>query len=574
MSNPTAGFHGLFIGINRYASGDIDNLASAVRDARALHALFSDNLGGTTKLLTDSDATTDRIRNELLDLQKNATDQDVVVISYSGHGSDTHEVVTFDTDVYDLPATALSLDELTELVSGISAKHLLVILDCCFSGGAGAKVLHAPKRSRGASGGVPSSTEALLNRVAGTGRLLLTAATADQAAWEDPRLGHGYLTYYLVQALLGPGELVIDHRVNLFDLLRFVTQNVIANVSGSNGALQEPCLRGQWEGDVRWPVFVPGEKYNQLYPPLPGTPVTGDVQSLSNFGLPTAALQAWSAAIPSLNQLQQDAINLAGLFNDHNVLVMAPTSSGKTMIGELAAIRATQVGGRSVFLLPTKALVNEQYEHFRSTYGQAGVRVIRATGDHNDDVPALLHGQFDMALFTYEKFSGLVLANPYLLRLVSVVVVDEVQTVVDNSRGRELELLLTLIRSKQDDGIEPQIIALSAVLGELNGLDSWLDAYLLKTTERPVPLEEGMLSLQGQYRYVDADGQEHTVQLINPIYGEPRAKTLLIPLVKQLVDAGQQVIVIRGLRGEARGAAAYLAASLGLPPATMTLDAL
>ena len=38
------------------------------------------------------------------------------------------------------------------------------------------------------------------------------------------------------------------------------------------------------------------------------------------------------------------------------------------MVGELAALRATQNGGRSAFLLPTKALVNEQFERFQRAY--------------------------------------------------------------------------------------------------------------------------------------------------------------------------------------------------------------
>jgi replicative superfamily II helicase len=278
--------------------------------------------------------------------------------------------------------------------------------------------------------------------------------------------------------------------------------------------------------------------------------------------------------VPKLNQLQQDAINNGGLFDRQNLLVMAPTSSGKTMVGELAALRATQHGGRSVFLLPTKALVNEQFERFQHTYGPAGVRIVRATGDHHDDVPSILRGQFDLAIFTYEKFSGLALAQTHLLRMVSVIVVDEVQTIVDKSRGRELELLLTLIKSRRDEGLEPQLVALSAVLGNINGLDSWLDAKVLQSHTRPVPLDEGVLDLTGQYRYRDPADAEHVEQLIPRPYGDPRAKTLLIPLAQRLVSQGQQIIVIRGTRGDARGAAHYLAQSLGLPPANEVLAAL
>ena len=567
-------FHGTFVGINRYASAEIANLASAVRDSAALHALFSDNLAGDCMLITDEEATTARLRNELRRLQASSREDDVVVIAFSGHGSNTHELVTYDSDPWNLRNSALPLDELTELVSAIPAKHLLVILDCCFSGGAGAKVLTAPRAPRGGPGGLPLSADALLAGMAGTGRLILTASTADQPAWEDLRLGHGLLTHHLLEALLGPDEIASDRRINFLDLLKYVMQQVKASASGTASARQEPTLRGRWDGEVIWPVFVPGTLYSALYPAAAQAQVTADVKSLQPYGLPDTVLDRWSATLSGLNQLQQDAVNEARLLDGRNVLVMAPTSSGKTLIGELAALRAAEKGGRSVFLLPTKALVNEQRDKFDRLYAPAGIRTIRATGDFNDEVSALLRGQFDIAVLTYEKFTGLALAHPHLLRLISVAVIDEVQTIVDPSRGQWLEFLVTLIKSRKADGIDIQIIALSAVLGDLGGLDSWLEAHLLRRTERPVPLEEGVLDLNGRYRYLDADGVERTEQLLHPAYGNARAQTLLIPLARRLVTDGQQVIVVRSIRGEARGAAKYLADALALPPAAEALDAL
>jgi replicative superfamily II helicase len=558
------------MGVNRYDSADIDFLASAVRDATALHALFADNLGPDCRLITDEDATAARLRSELQNLQTASSAEDVVVIGFSGHGSSTHEIVTYDSDLDNLPGTALPLEELTRLVSAIPARHLLVVLDCCFSGGAGAKVLNVPLRPRG----VPQSTDVLLDRMVGTGRLILTASTASQPAYEDARLGHGLLTYHLLQALLGPEDVAHEGQINLLDLLRYVTQQVKSSASGTVAASQEPTLRGQWDGEVSWPVFTPGARYQLLYPPRSPEPVTEDVRSLQGYGIPELVLDRWAEHLSGLNQLQQDAVNEAGLLEGRNVLVMSPTSSGKTLIGELAAVRATQNGGRSVFLLPTKALVNEQQEKFERLYSPAGLRTIRATGDFSDQVSALLRGQFDIAVLTYEMFGRLALASPHLLRITSVIVVDEVQTVMDPGRGAELEFLLTLIKSRKAQGIKPQLIALSAVLGDLGGLDTWLDAYLLRRTQRPVPLDEGVLELNGTYRYRDADGAERAEQLLPPQWGAPRARTLLIPLVRKLVEAGQQVIVIRAIRGEARGAALYLAGSLGLPAAKDALDAL
>ena len=50
-------FKGLFIGIDRYASPGVNWLTCSGRDAMALHALFTDTLGGETVLLVDEQAT-------------------------------------------------------------------------------------------------------------------------------------------------------------------------------------------------------------------------------------------------------------------------------------------------------------------------------------------------------------------------------------------------------------------------------------------------------------------------------------------------------------------------------------
>ena len=176
------------------------------------------------------------------------------------------------------------------------------------------------------------------------------------------------------------------------------------------------------------------------------------MRSLRDHGIPEPVLERWAESLSGLNQLQQDAVNEAGLLEGRNVLVMAPTSSGKTMIGELAAIRATQHGGRSVFLLPTKALVNEQRDKFERLYGPAGVRTVRATGDYSDQVTALLRGQFDIGVLTYEMFRGSHLQIRTCFGIISVIVIDEVQTLVDPGRGPDLEFLLTLIKSRRTAG--------------------------------------------------------------------------------------------------------------------------
>ena len=164
-------FKGLFIGIDRYAFPGVNWLSCARRDAAALHGLFTDSMGGETVLLTDEQATRAAIEEEFRRLEGAAPD-DVVVVAFSGHGSETHELVAYDTDPYDIPGTSIPLTTLGEWCARIPCRRLLIVLDCCFSGGMGAKALQVDARARSLE-----SVDAELNRISGEGRAVLTAAS-------------------------------------------------------------------------------------------------------------------------------------------------------------------------------------------------------------------------------------------------------------------------------------------------------------------------------------------------------------------------------------------------------------
>jgi helicase len=561
-------FKGLFVGIDRYASTRIQRLSCARRDAVALHALFSDTLGGRARLLTDEEATRSAIEDEFNQLAF-CDPEDVVVIAFSGHGTQTHQLVTYDTDVHDLDNTSIPLDMLTEWFSRIPSCRLISFLDCCFSGEMGAKVLQMETVARDLR-----STDSILQQLSGEGRLILTASKATEPAYENTQLRHGLLTYYLLQALQGAEEVRRSGKIAIYQLLEYVTQRVIDGAA-QLGKPQHPTLRGRLDGELTWPVFKPGPLYRDAFPERVRPKVTTDIQSLSAYGFPQSLLQSWAGAIPSLNQLQVDAINNFNLLEGDHVVVSAPTSSGKTMIGELATLKGAMERERALFLLPLKALVNDKHKHFTETYGPFGVQTIEATGE-TDDIAPLLRGQYDICLMTYEKFAAVVLAHPHVLEQVGTVVVDEVQMIADKSRGANLEFILTLLRMRRRQGVEPQLIALSAVIGDTNGLERWLSARLLRRNDRPVPLDEGVLLGDGRFRFIDGvSGEEKTTEpIIQRRFVKNSSQNWVIPLVQKLVTEGKQAIVFRETKPEARACARYLARELGLPPALAALDAL
>jgi len=562
-------FRGLFIGIDRYLSSEAPWLNCAVRDAKELHALFADTLGGETKLLANEEATKKGIEVELERLTKCSAD-DVVVISFSGHGSETHELVTYDYNSRDIEHTSISLEILQLWFEQIPAQTLVLILDCCFSGGLGAKVLKVDLKPR-----MAKSTVALINQLSGNGRIILTASGPDEPAWESQKTGHGLLTHFLIEALQGVDEVRRAGKISIYKLLEYVSKRVI-DAADSFGHPQNPALRGTLDTNITWPIFQRGDLYQKYFPDHGHAIANYDLSSLEAFGFPIKAINSWSSSIPSLNELQLSAINDGKILEGQHIVVSAPTSSGKTMIGELASLKCVFEGKKALFLLPLKALVNDKVRQFTETYSSLGIKTIEATGE-SDDVSPLLMGQYDICLLTYEKFLAVILGNPYILEQVGTVVVDEVQMIANNSRGANLEFLLTLLRMRRNEGIEPQIIALSAVIGDTNGLEGWLEANLLRREARPVPLDEGIISSNGDFRYLTSDTNKEKVDqnLITPVFtGRSSSQNLVIPLVRKIIEDGGQAIIFREKTGETWGCANYLADHITLTPAKKALSKL
>lgn len=553
---------GLFVGIDKYKP-PVNRLSCAVADAQALGGLFGDTLDGDVKILLDGDATQEALRAALAHLASSAED-DFVVISFSGHGTVDHRLALVDADVQDIPSSCISLDELAELLDRIPAKQLLVILDCCFSGGFGGARVFAPAAERSII--EDRSSVAALAR--GNGRVVLTASGAGEPALETVEYGHGLLSYHLLNGFQGHDGLGSAGRIPLLDLFNYTMERVVAAAQRMY-RIQTPTLYGSLEGAPTLSVLTPGARYAAAFPDRVRSPATADWRSLECYGIGNDVLTAWSTSMPSLNELQIRAINEYGVLDGKSLLVVAPTGAGKTMVGELAAMSAVANGSRCVILLPLKALVNDKYEYMTRTYG-SDAQIVRATGDNADQVGAILSGQYDIALLTYEKFMSLALGNPHIMRGLSVVVVDEVQTVGDVHRGPSLEFLLTLLRSGHGRQSGPQIVALSAVIGDTRGLERWLGGALLKSTERPVPLRESVIDVSGAARIREPDGSE-TGQpgFIQPQYvsGSQSNKPWVIPLVQRLVHEGKKVIVFRSTRGDTVGTAGYLAGSLRLSPA-------
>lgn len=127
-------YYALIIGNDRY--GQLSDLDSAIRDAEYAEELMRVKYGFKTTLLRN--ATRYDLLSELNKLRERLTDKDNLLIYYAGHG----ELDQVNLRGYWLPVDAepnntanwVSNQDITDILNAMSAKHILVVADSCYSG--------------------------------------------------------------------------------------------------------------------------------------------------------------------------------------------------------------------------------------------------------------------------------------------------------------------------------------------------------------------------------------------------------------------------------------------------------
>ena len=216
---------------------------------------------------------------------------------------------------------------------------------------------------------------------------------------------------------------------------------------------------------------------------------------IDTLPIPKALRDAYCAlGISELYPPQAECIE-AGLFDRKNILAAIPTASGKTLIAEMAMQKEIADGGKCLYIVPLKALASEKYDDFSGK----GVSVGIATGDPDQKDEYL--GRYDIIVATSEKTDSLLRNKAEWLKRVSLLVVDEIHLIGDETRGATLEMVIAKMRYQNPN---LQIIGLSATMGNPEELAKWLDAALITSEWRPVDLREGVY-YQGKIRFGESE---------------------------------------------------------------------
>jgi ATP-dependent RNA helicase HelY len=205
----------------------------------------------------------------------------------------------------------------------------------------------------------------------------------------------------------------------------------------------------------------------------------GDLQKLlSGIGAPSP-----SPFKPDPFQLEA----LAGLeFED--VLVTAPTGSGKTWIAREEIRRLIESGRRAWYTTPLKALTNSKYEEFGNEFGAERVGILTGDRKENSNAP-LIVGTTE--IYRNQLFDAMRGGDDVQADLV---VLDEAHYLADEDRGHVWEeaIILTPPRIR--------LLLLSATIGNADEFAMWIQevrgvrcGVVSRPGARPVPLRAALL---------------------------------------------------------------------------------
>ena len=320
------------------------------------------------------------------------------------------------------------------------------------------------------------------------------------------------------------------------------------------------------------------------------------IKDLKKYGIPSYFLDIWKEQLsPYLLLLQEEAVKEYGILDcngsrglprrcaprndkketgNNNLLVIAPTSSGKSFIGEMAAVAQAIHQRKIIYLVPLRSLVEEKYRHFKDLYNNHGAETVISTRNHREDDHRIIRGTYKIAVIAYEKFNYFLLKYPKLLDDVSLVIIDEMQAINHPKWGPLLEDIIEQLHKK--DLTNLRIIALSAFIENQEALLKWFPAQTLTSYQYPVELRKGMVR-KGVFKYITSK-KKNIYQ--REVFFKPEAvrdncfEDYLLETVRYLINQGEPTLIFFATCADTRKYSRWLSSQLESPAASSALEEL
>jgi ATP-dependent RNA helicase HelY len=228
--------------------------------------------------------------------------------------------------------------------------------------------------------------------------------------------------------------------------------------------------------------------------------------------------------VPENTPFQPDPFQTKALekIQEHDVLVSAPTGSGKTWIAARAIEQHLSRGLRTWYASPLKALSNSLYQEFCLEFGKAACGILTGERKENPQAPVIvgtteiLRNQLYDAMHEGTSIEA------------DLVILDEAHYLSDPERGVVWEEVLIYLPSRV------RLLLLSATISNAEEICSWLGknrktrVQVVRSHERPVVLEtlflfpDGLIAPLGGRKGLTTKVQKFISS--TPMYGKMRGR--------------------------------------------------
>ena len=159
-----------------------------------------------------------------------------------------------------------------------------------------------------------------------------------------------------------------------------------------------------------------------------------------------------------------------------NTIVALPTSTGKTLLGELCLVAALQQQPGIVCYLAPYVALGRQVVQLLEQHLPQSIRIHRMIGGFKEAEQLDPTNHAEVVVATPERLDALLRMMPNLIPHLRCIVCDEAHLIQNDTRGIRLEGLLTRLRLLQDAGYQIRLVLLSAVVSRYDKLIRWINA--------------------------------------------------------------------------------------------------
>lgn len=196
------------VGVGDYADPRIHDLTKPTCDADTVASMFAKG-DNEVMVLKDSMATGDNVRRQMKAFFSQATQNDVIMFFFSGHGIKSGFCAH---DYFQSYTGALWYDDIKKIFNGIKAHGKIIMADACFSG-----KLRSKK----------DTVTAQSLRLAGKQQVMLfLSSRGEEVSYESPSMTNGYFTTYLVEGLRGADDVNNNGKVTAIELSNYVASKL------------------------------------------------------------------------------------------------------------------------------------------------------------------------------------------------------------------------------------------------------------------------------------------------------------------------------------------------------------